>query len=199
MLLAGIMATSAAEVAPDLREDLMDVMDALGQGHRVVQPAVRHRFQTDRVGLTSSRQRLIADNGTLDFDFELDQAKPVQLALGAIYAAASLPDAVRLEVFEALNAALVWAAPVDARFVTMIMDGRVLAIDGLRAWNDPVAWALGVLDLDTFPGDAPPRRVVLRQFRRLLRSAHPDHGGVDNDAAARIAELAEARRILLSS
>jgi len=32
-----------------------------------------------------------------------------------------------------------------------------------------------------------------------LRAAHPDHGGHDEAAASRIAELSEARRILLAS
>ena len=38
---------------------------------------------------------------------------------------------------------------------------------------------------------------VNRRFRRLLRDAHPDSGGAAAQAAARIAELTEARAILL--
>ena len=41
------------------------------------------------------------------------------------------------------------------------------------------------------------REDVNRRFRRLLRDAHPDRGGVATQAAARIAELTEARTILL--
>ncbi|MDH4277890.1 MAG: hypothetical protein OEW83_07380, partial [Acidimicrobiia bacterium] len=52
VLLAGIVAHTAPGVDPELREDLMDVMDRLSRGVKVVQPRVRHRFQTDRVGLT---------------------------------------------------------------------------------------------------------------------------------------------------
>ncbi len=37
------------------------------------------------------------------------------------------------------------------------------------------------------------------RFRDLLRDAHPDHGGDVDDAAQRITELTEARRILLRS
>jgi curved DNA-binding protein CbpA len=40
---------------------------------------------------------------------------------------------------------------------------------------------------------------VQRRFRDLLREAHPDHGGASDDAANRISELTEARRILLAS
>jgi curved DNA-binding protein CbpA len=38
---------------------------------------------------------------------------------------------------------------------------------------------------------------VNQRFRRLLRVAHPDSGGSSAGAAARIAELTEARTILL--
>jgi curved DNA-binding protein CbpA len=45
----------------------------------------------------------------------------------------------------------------------------------------------------------PARTDVQRRFRDLLREAHPDHGGATDDAAQRISELTEARRILLAS
>lgn len=43
----------------------------------------------------------------------------------------------------------------------------------------------------------PDRIEIQRRYRRLLIEAHPDHGGQADDAAQRIADLAEARRILL--
>lgn len=43
----------------------------------------------------------------------------------------------------------------------------------------------------------PTRSEVQRAFRRQLRHSHPDHGAERIGAAQRIAELAEARRILL--
>ena len=36
------------------------------------------------------------------------------------------------------------------------------------------------------------------RFRSLVREAHPDHGAADEGAAQRIADLPEARRILLT-
>ena len=39
---------------------------------------------------------------------------------------------------------------------------------------------------------------VQKRFRRLLRTAHPDHGGASAGAAERIAELTEARELLLA-
>jgi curved DNA-binding protein CbpA len=47
------------------------------------------------------------------------------------------------------------------------------------------------------PGSEPERDEVLRRFRRLVRLAHPDHGGAGNFAGERIVELGEARRVLL--
>jgi curved DNA-binding protein CbpA len=38
---------------------------------------------------------------------------------------------------------------------------------------------------------------VQKRFRRLVRLAHPDHGGGSVGAAERIAELTEARELLL--
>lgn len=199
VLLAGIVAHNAPNVAPELREDLVAVLETLALGRRVVQPRVRHRFQLDRVGLTISPQRLVADNGVLSFELEDGLARPVQLALGALYAAASLPESVRTPVFEALQASLVWARPVDSSFISWLMDGSGASMDDLRAWNDPVSWALEILQIEGRADEAPSKRVVQRRFRTLLREAHPDHGGISDAAASRIAELTEARRILLAS
>lgn len=199
VLLAGIVAHNAPNVAPELREDLVGVMETLAAGGRVIQPAVRHRFQIDRVGLTVSTQRLVADGGTLAFDLEDSLARPVQLTLGALYAAASLPAPARAVVFEAIESSLVWARPVDNAFITWLMDGAGATLADLRSWNDPVTWALEILQIESGADAAPPKRLIQRRFRTLLREAHPDHGGMSEEAASRIAELTEARRILLAS
>ena len=63
---------------------------------------------------------------------------------------------------------------------------------------DPIAWSLEVLGFA--PADGRPSKSQVRsRFRECLRLAHPDHGGAEGAAAERIAELAEARRILLGS
>jgi hypothetical protein len=203
VLLAGILAHNAPGVDPELREDLMDVMDRLQHGRKVVQPRVRHRFQVDRIGLTVSRQQLVSDRGLLSFRFDDENARPVQLALGAVYAAATLPATARDTVFEAFQAALVWSRPVDTSFIGYVLGGvngeTLSEYEQLKAWHDPFAWAMEILEIDG-DGDGPPsKRVVQRRFRSLLRDAHPDHGGLSEAAAARIAELTEARRILLAS
>ena len=55
--------------------------------------------------------------------------------------------------------------------------------------------ALGVLGLAPAADD---RDLIQSRFRSLLREAHPDHGGASADAAQRIRDLTEARRILLA-
>lgn len=197
VLLAGIVAHNAPQVEPELREDLVVVMDTLAAGRRVIQPRVRHRFQRDLVGLTKSPQRLMAVEGALEFDFEDTLGRPVQLMLGAIYAAGSLPAPAREPVFKALQTGLIWGQTVDARFISFVMGGRSAELADLRAWNDPVSWAMEVLGIEGDPDDKVNKRVVQRRFRSLLREAHPDHGGETVGAASRIAELSEARRILL--
>jgi curved DNA-binding protein CbpA len=42
------------------------------------------------------------------------------------------------------------------------------------------------------------RRDVQARFRRLVRLAHPDHGASRDGAAERLAELGEARELLLA-
>ena len=70
-------------------------------------------------------------------------------------------------------------------------------------WNgqefvDPVTWALEVLGFSAqSTADLPDTRQVRRTFRRMLRNAHPDHGGVPSEAGRRIEALTAARNILL--
>ena len=98
---------------------------------------------------------------------------------------------------------MVWSRPVDGAFIAYMMGGSSAGLDDelirLRAWHDPVTWALEVLEIERSGEDLPSKRQIQRRFRSLLRDAHPDHGGHDDGAAARIAELSEARRILLAS
>ncbi len=199
LLLAAIVARTAPSVEPELREGLVHLIDDLDRGARIPQPRVRHRFQTDRVGLLRSTHRLVAAGNNLSFDFDDEYGRPVQQAIGAIYAAGSLPVEARSTVFDAVRSSLVWGGPVDAAFIGAVMGGDTAGLADLRAWNDPVSWALDVFELEGSRDDAPSRRAVQRRFRSLLRDAHPDHGAETVGAADRIAELNEARRILLDA
>ena len=65
---------------------------------------------------------------------------------------------------------------------------------------DPIVWALEVLGLTGASANGVPEpRQIRRTFRRLLRTAHPDHGGVAEDAGQRIEMLTAARNILLEN
>jgi hypothetical protein len=202
LLLGGIVAAFVADVDPDLLDDLARLVNQVEAGQRVAQPRLRHRLQEDRVGLTCFRHRLIGDGERLRF--EIDRGgSPTPQVLGAVYAAGRVPAEHRSGVCTALRRALGWRGEVGPRLVAHLSDSRETAHWVTVGGRDPVLWALEVLGLaDGAPRssaegtDADPA-LVQRRFRELLRLAHPDHGGEAEAAAARIAELTEARRILL--
>lgn len=200
ILLGGIVAAHVGDLDPDLFDDLNRLTYQLQEGHTVAQPRLRHRFQTDRIGLLRSTHRLVGDGEDLSFELERRGA-PAQYILGAVYAAGGLPPSTRPRVMETLRKAMRWSGPIDRRLVTHLSGldrGRGWSTD---AFHDPVRWALGVLGFVGGAGEdellMPERLVVQRRFRNLVRDAHPDHGGDTDEAAERIADLTDARRILL--
>ena len=198
LLLGGIVAGHIDELDPDLFDDLHRLTLQLQEGMRVPQPRLRHRFQQDRIGLTRSVHRLIGEGEDLSFDFS-DKGAAAQHILAAVYAAGQLPITARARVMDTIRKGMRWAGPLDHVFIT-----HLSGLDRSRDWStaafrDPVQWALGVLGLADAAGHGPLRIDGQRQFRDLLREAHPDHGGDTDDAAQRIADLTEARRILLAS
>jgi hypothetical protein len=199
LLLGGIVAGNIDELDPELFDDLHRLTLQLQEGMRVPQPRLRHRFQQDRIGLTRSVHRLIGSGEDLSFELA-DKGAAAQHILAAVYAAGQLPLAARGRVMDTIRKGMRWAGPLDHLFVA-----HLSGLDRSRDWStaafrDPVQWALGVLGLGDRNGASNPDRIaVQRQFRDLLRVAHPDHGGDTDDAAQRIADLTEARRILLAS
>lgn len=195
LLLAGIVAHFSDQLDEDDHAELLLLMQQVESGFRIVQPRLRHRLQTDRVGLLKSHHRLDAGADGPDFNLSSGSGSPMVHTLGAVYATANLPDGARAAVFTALRKALRWTGPLDRRFVASITGGGTSGGTWRALGNDPIAWALGVLGFPT--GEDPSKRDIRRRYRDELRLAHPDHGGVEADAADRIAELGEARRILL--
>jgi hypothetical protein len=196
LLLAGIVARFAHGLDEDDVDDVIVLMAQLEAGSRIVQPRLRHRLQRDRVGLLRSHHELRAGDDGPVFALTTHLGSPLVNVLGAAYAAANLPHATQEGVFAALRRALRWQGELDSSFV-FHMSGASERAGWLLTNADPVAWALDVLG---FPADEHPSdRQVRRRFRDALRLAHPDHGGAAGDAADRIADLAEARRILLGS
>ena len=202
ILLGGIVAGHMDLLDPDLFDDLHRLTLQLEDGQRIPQPRLRHRFQTDRIGLTRSVHRLVGEGEDLEFEFELKGAA-AQHILAAVYAAGALPRGARAKSLAVIRRAMRWTGALDHSFVA-----HVTGLERSRTWSahafeDPVRWAIGVLGLGVqgsgAAGGAPDRLVVQRRFRDLLREAHPDHGGPTEDAAERIADLTEARRILLTA
>jgi hypothetical protein len=200
LLLGGVVAAHMGELDPDLFDDLHNLTLQLERGQRVPQPRLRHRLQGDRVGLQRSVHRLVGEGESLTFELEDDKGSPAQHILAAVYAAGLLPIGPRTPVMSVIRKAMRWGGAMDHRLVTYlsgVTQDQAWSVPGHR---DPVAWALGVLELatgDHGSGARLGRRAVQRRFRELVRRAHPDQGGDRAGAAARIAELTEARRILL--
>jgi hypothetical protein len=196
VLLGGVVAAHVGEVDPDLVPDLMRLTVELEEGRSIPQPRLRYRFQTDRIGLSRSRHRLVGEGERLEFVFD-DQGWPAQQVLGAVYAAGQVEPEYRAAVMDVVRKGVHWRGPVGPALVAHLTGLSGPRATSARAFADPVAWALDVLGF-TLPA-APPTRDVQRRFRDLVREAHPDHGGSSDEAAARIADLAEARRILLDA
>ena len=198
ILLGGIVASHLDQLDPDLVGELGRLISDLERGHRIPQPRLRHRFQTDRIGLSRSRHRLLGVGDALEFEFDEGGAAASQI-LGAVYAAGRLDVVTRPPVMDALRRAIRWNGPVGPALVAHLTGaGRGSRALPAMALAHPEAWALGVLGfLDDHEGP-PARGEVQRRFRTLVRAAHPDHGGEEGAAAGRINDLTEARRILLT-
>ncbi len=207
ILLGGIVAATVGELDPELFDDLHRLTLQLQDGMRIPQPRLRYRLQVDRVGLLRSTHRLVGDGEELTFDLSPRPA-PAQSILAAVYAAGALDHAARVPVMGAVRKAMRWGGPLDRSLVAHLSGlhrGRDWTATDLQ---DPVGWALAVLGLLARANGGrggngqparPDKESVQRRFRDLIRVAHPDHGGETSDAAQRIADLTEARRILLSS
>lgn len=196
VLLAGIAATFAPMLDEDLFEDYVKVLRQVERGARISQPRLRHRFQQDRIGLTRSMHRLFVEGSRMRFRIERGTGTPEQFLLAAAYACAPMPVAGRTAAIGAIQAGLGWRGALDERFVARVLGRSGTVSMPVYALSDPMGWARLVLGIE--PDAALSKTTVQRRFRDALRDAHPDHGATSVGAADRIADLAEARRILLS-
>jgi len=194
ILLGAIVAAHIGGLDPDLHDDLAVLMAMVERGESVSQPRLRHRFQVDTVGLQRSVHRLHGRGEVLELELD-EKGAPIQQVLGAVYAVATLAPEHRRPTMDVLRRGMRWSGDTGPRLLSHLA-GRS-ALPGLPASVDPTAWALGVFDLHDEAATTD-RQLVQQRFRELLRAAHPDHGGASDAAAQRIAELAEARRILLT-
>jgi hypothetical protein len=197
ILLGAVVAGFTERIDDDLHIDLLRLSHQLEQGLRIPQPRLRHRLQVDHVGLNRRVHRLVGEGE--EVRFELDDTpgtSPAPQVLAAMYAAGQLDPEPRAAVMPVVRKGLRWRGPVgDGLLEFLTDDGRSWFSSGIA---DPVEWALGVLGLGGGVASSA-RPEVQRRFRELLRAAHPDHGAAHEGAAQRIADLTEARRILLAS
>lgn len=195
ILLGAVVARFASDLDEELLAEMYTLVGALELGLRIPQPRLRHRLQTDRVGLRRATHRLFGEGEELEFSFDEENGSAAQHVLCALYAAGAIRDEVRPIIMGTIRKGLAWHGDVDERMVAHL-SGRGGTYSATSI-GDPVRWALEILDLGEVECVVPTRKVVQQAFRDGLRDAHPDHGGEEDEAAGRIAELAEARRILL--
>ena len=198
LLLAAVVAIYSQQLDDDGNADLNELLNKLEIGARIPQPRLRHRLQQDRIGLTRSTHRLVSlANGNISLELAPSD-RPEPHVLAALYRAGQEPSPTRRSLLTLLRSARRWQGQ-DSRDLLRYLTGDSSEVP----WNgnqivDPVAWALEVLGFPTQPPtDIPDSRLVRRTFRKMLRSAHPDHGGAASEAGSRIDALTAARNILL--
>ena len=199
VLLAGIVAKFLPGVDAEFHDDYLALLQQLQRGERIPQPRLRHRLQEDVIGLTRSYHRLERQDGKLAFVFQVNRGAPEQYVLAAAYAAGELAYRDRPPVMDLMRKAERWRGPIDGTLIAHLT-GRVDAFVGDSGYSDPVGWALGTLGFRVTDADRPEKAQVNQAFRSLLRTAHPDTADDEEfDPAQRIADLTEARRILLAT
>ncbi len=212
-LLGAVISEFLGELDEEQRDLLPRLLHDAREGLSVPRIALRYRLQTDTHGLDRSRHRILAEATTDDAPavvLELDKhGRGAPQVIGAILAAAALPPSARWLALRAVDEALrrpklpagmklrrlVFGAP-DLR---PPLPGAPVAFAADDLWVGVPSerrWAMEVLGLHT--GMELERDDVQARFRRLVRLAHPDHGAEHERAAERLAELAEARELLLA-
>ena len=194
LLLAGIVGAHVSRLDDDLRDELDVVINDLERRGRIPQPRLRHRFQTDVVGLDRSRHRLTGSGEEMVLELD-DHGAVLPQVLGAVYAAGKLSFRARGTVFRLLRRATRWQGDHDERLMAYLT-GDEAAYRPWRTIDHTEGWALQILG---FPTRAEPTRSDIQTtFRRLVRDAHPDHGASSDGAGQRITDLTQAKRILLA-
>jgi len=192
LLLAAVLAAQVSALDDELRDELDRLLWDLELGERIAQPRLRHRYQTDVVGLTRSHHRLVRVGRAVVL--ELDDQGPLPQVLGALYAVTTLDPDHRPGAFRLLRRATRWEGAADERLLRYLAREDTV-FRSLAAAGDE-RWARRVLG---FGAETEPlRSEIVGRFRRLVRDAHPDHGGIPGEAGAKIQELSDAKRILLN-
>jgi hypothetical protein len=210
VLLGAVMSEFTDAIDDEERELVPRLLHDAADGLLVPRIALRYRLQTDTHGLDRSRHRIIAETGgaAARLVLELDaHGRADPQVIGTIMAAAALPPSARGQALRAIDLAL--RRPglpdgIEVRRLSQGIPGLAPFAPGAAAatngdpWSGIPAerrWAMEVLGLRA--DREVDRSDVVARFRRLVRLSHPDHGATDEGAAERLAELAEARELLL--
>ncbi len=196
LLLGAVVAAHIEDLDPDLIVELDQLLDDLERAKRIPQPRLRHRFQVDRIGLARSRHRLYERDGRFEVTFD-DHAGAASQILGAVYCTSEMDYQTRKAVIAVLRRSISWRGPIDDSLFSYLSSMAPTRSQSSLALNDPRVWALRTLSFDDDLGLNPGRKDIQRRFRKLLREAHPDHGGIVEEASQRIIDLSDARSILL--
>jgi hypothetical protein len=216
-LLMAVVAENIDGLDDDQRDLLPKFLKSALDGFNVPRIGLRYRLQTDVHGLDLSRHRLLEDSGVLVVELDV-HAAPSPQVIGAIMAAAAMGPTTRRKALRSIEAAIAQPGVIPEPFLVrrllngvpserppLAASGPVGPINGVilpdsAKWvgiPSERRWAMEVLGIKA---DVTLDRVdVQKRFRRLLRTAHPDHGGASAGAAERIAELTEARELLFAS
>jgi hypothetical protein len=213
LLLGAVAADSVPGLDPEQHDALARFLDDARRDELLVpRIALRYRLQTDVHGLDRSRHRIVGESDRQVLELDVHGRAAPQL-IGAVMAAVALPtrDTRRLALLAIQSGLARPGVAPEGLVVRRLYEGVPGArpsAPGVRwngagttadPWRDVPAerrWAMEVLGLGAEMGLE--RDDVQRRFRRLVRLAHPDHGGVVIGAAERIAELTEARELLLT-
>ena len=210
VLLGAVVAECLPELDAEQADLLPRLIDDARDGLAVPRIGLRYRLQTDTHGLDRSRHRIVSDGNRIVL--ELDRhGRPDPQVIGAVMAAAALPPSARSVAFRAIKEAVrrpgEMPEGVDVRRLLLGIPGGPPPPVGTRggaAYDDAAGWtgvptdqrwAMEVLGLGHEA--LLDRSDVQARFRRLVRLAHPDHGAERHGAAERVAELTEARSVLL--
>jgi hypothetical protein len=214
-LLAAVVATNLPSIDDEQRELLPRLLHDARRGLHIPRIALRHRLQHDVHGLDRSRHRMLGEDGHVVVELDVHGAPAPQI-LGAVMGAAALHASGRAIALDVLRTVVDgrWgglAPDIELRIVAEAMwNGMRPPLAAAGEWRPggppeellwrgigpDQRWAMEVLglraEMDVERDD------LNRRFRRLLRDAHPDSGGATAGAASRIAELTEARTILMA-
>lgn len=215
VLLGAVVVENLGGLDEEQQDMLPRLLDEAKRGLLVPRIAMRYRLQTDTHGLDRSRHRIIGEelNGASSRQvvLELDcHGRAAPQVIGAVMAAAALPESARDVALRAITSALRSGSLPEGFVIRRMLEGvpglapfapgaRPSApVNGDDPWRGVPAerrWAMEVLGLKA--DMVVDHDDVQSRFRRLIRLAHPDHGAPSEGAAERLAELAEARGLLL--